>query len=342
MSQKVKRKDQIGTKVGGKSRYRNFFLTRNFKNRSNPTPELEPQFLGFRTPPQYAVWKWEKGSKSGILHYHLYMEFNNPISWETVHRLFEGADIRQRRGTQAQAINYVKKPETAVSEVREYGTFIEDKQGQRTDIDEMKEDIYQNGLDLEQIKQKHYSLYLRYHGAIDKMISTRKETIKLRKPEEFNVPLQDLTLPLFIYGLSGTGKTEYAKAHFQNPLVVRHIEDLRSLSSANDGIVFDDMKFYDWDPEDVIHLLDIENSSTLHARFTNVRIPASTKRIFVHNNKDIFYKTRTELLEIGPIEVPLIPLSQAEAIDRRYQEIQVTKMLFNSERHVSKKPKIIL
>ncbi|GJQ69835.1 hypothetical protein Trydic_g13318, partial [Trypoxylus dichotomus] len=51
-----------------------------------------------------------------------------------------------------------------------------------------------------------------------------------------------------LIGRTGLGKTEYALAHFRQPLHVRDDEDWRRLTRRTDGIVLDDLDFRKWSP----------------------------------------------------------------------------------------------
>lgn len=134
-------------------------------------------------------------------------------------------------------------------------------------------------------------------------------------PSDFAEPLKSLDKAILFCGPSNTGKTQFALAHFKHPLLVRHIDQLKTLRPDHDGIVFDDMSFGQWPPESVIHLLDIECESPIHARFKNATIPAGTRRIFTHNTQNPFYKEG-------------IDVEQAKAIDRRFQRYNIHTRLF--------------
>lgn len=127
---------------------------------------------------------------------------------------------------------------------------------------------------------------------------------------EFKLPPLDLTLPAILHGECNCQKTQYAKAHFKNPLVVSTLDELKKFKPGeHDGIVFDDMYFTAkiwnekknmWEPNPnhippnmVIHLLDMEEDRTLGRPIRNkdAFIPAGTRKIFTHNGtnpKDIF------------------------------------------------------
>lgn len=137
--------------------------------------------------------------------------------------------------------------------------------------------------------------------------------------EDFLRPL--LPLPrdksILLYGPSGTGKTHYACAHFANPLVVSHVDDLKHLDLTYDGIVFDDMSFHPRPVEGVIHLVDREFDRAIHCRNTNAKIPKGIPKIFTHNTKNPFYA-----------ENPGPTAEQRTAVSRRLDVWHVPGKLF--------------
>jgi len=91
----------------------------------------------------------------------------------------------------------------------------------------------------------------------------------------------------FIHGTSDCGKTQWAKAHFKNPLVCRDTDDLKNfVPGHHDGIVFDDMSFAHWPRTSVIHLLDWDEDSSIRCRNTNALIPRHTPKIFCANTEE--------------------------------------------------------
>jgi len=130
--------------------------------------------------------------------------------------------------------------------------------------------------------------------------------------EQFTQEPLDLAKAVLLTGPSGCGKTQFAKAHFTNPLFIRNGDKLRDFRTEHDGIVFDDMSFTHWPPETVIHLLDMDEDSDIHCRYSNALIPAGTKRIFIHNGSpaDVFPPGRTA--------------AQSAAIERRYEHVEIT------------------
>lgn len=107
---------------------------------------------------------------------------------------------------------------------------------------------------------------------------------------------------LLLYGATGTGKTEYAKALIgEGYLLIRHMDQLKELTSETTGIIFDDMSFFHWPRESCIHLLDLNNDSGINVKHGCVTIPAGLPRIFTSN-----FDRHT-----------IFPVDTAGAIDRR-------------------------
>jgi len=134
-------------------------------------------------------------------------------------------------------------------------------------------------------------------------------------PTDFCRELLPLDKATLITGSSGTGKTQFALAHFKNPLLVSHIDKLKTLTPDHDGIVFDDMSFTHWPAESVIHLLDFECEREIHVRYGTVTIPANIRKIFTHNKKNPFY-------EFDCAD------EQKVAIERRYNRVEITDFLY--------------
>jgi len=103
----------------------------------------------------------------------------------------------------------------------------------------------------------------------------------LASPEGFRV--------LFVYGTSGTGKTEWAVHQFERPLLVRSLDQLHWLSRCvgenpmYDGFILDDVNLERLEPEDVIQLVEFERDSCVRLRYRDATIPARTRRIICSN-----------------------------------------------------------
>jgi len=102
------------------------------------------------------------------------------------------------------------------------------------------------------------------------------------------LPLTNNFHTLYVWGGTGTGKTQWAIHCFNAPLLVRTLDKLRDFDPAvHDGIVFDDVHFAggpaQLDLTQCIHLLDWEEESTLKIRYYDGCIPRHTKKIFTSN-----------------------------------------------------------
>jgi len=134
--------------------------------------------------------------------------------------------------------------------------------------------------------------------------------------DKFNHEPMVLDKPVLLHGGTGLGKTQFALAHFKNPLVVSHIDKLKNLSPDHDGVVFDDMAFKHWPKEAVIHLLDKEVDRDINVRYGTVNIPKNTVKVFTHNTSNPFYNAD----DITP--------DQQEAIERRFNRVHVINKLY--------------
>lgn len=101
-------------------------------------------------------------------------------------------------------------------------------------------------------------------------------------------PIEENFETLIFIGDSGIGKTQFAKAHFNNPLLVSHIDQLRNFESGEyDGIIFDDMDFNHLPRTSQIHLTDFDEDRHIHARYNAALIPAGTRKIFTANTMPV-------------------------------------------------------
>lgn len=157
-----------------------------------------------------------------------------------------------------------------------------------------------------------------YGEAIERNLRKRKyETyIPKFKLTDFNIPPVDFEeKAVLMWGDTHLGKTQFALANFTNPLLVGHFDDLKRLRKENDGIVFDDMSFKHMPFDSVKHLLDWDETRSIHCRFSNAVIPANTRKIFCSNSENPFYELT-------------IPMADRDAIESRLKRINVTDKLF--------------
>ena len=140
---------------------------------------------------------------------------------------------------------------------------------------------------MELLAEKAPKIYYLHGSKIEPMLTKKigNPQPKLFTLEDFNQPALELELPTVLHGKTDCGKSAFAKAHFDRPLIVRRRDDLKQMSGAYDGIIFDDCNFRDWTPEDAICLLDWDEERSLPARYSDARVQADIPIIFTTNRK---------------------------------------------------------
>lgn len=152
---------------------------------------------------------------------------------------------------------------------------------------------------LELIKSEKPRDFLLYGDRLRKNMEDHMQS-KRRRPEPPSLSSWQISLvpdwrkALIFHGVPGIGKTRLAMTMGRNPLMIRHIDALRKMDSMTDLLVFDDMNFSQWPRSSIIHLLDMEDDSPVHMRYTNVTIPAGMRRIFTTNEKDVMFGTHLD------------------------------------------------
>jgi len=94
---------------------------------------------------------------------------------------------------------------------------------------------------------------------------------------------------LQIYGDVGLGKTEWACAQFENPLLVTTRDTLKAFKPGfHDGIVLDKMRFNDWTVTDAEQLTEYHQPVQIKVLYGKADIPKRTLKIVVTNAKDVW------------------------------------------------------
>jgi len=111
---------------------------------------------------------------------------------------------------------------------------------------------------------------------------------------------------LILWGETGLGKTSMAKILVPKPaLMVSHLDDLKKFRSGyHKGIIFDDVSIRHIPETGQIHLLDYNDTRSIHVRYGTVLIPKNTPKIFTCNE---------------------FPVSDIPAIQRRIVHIKCSK-----------------
>lgn len=253
------------------------------------------------TPPEwnpslnYGIGQMELGS-NGSTHWQIYLENNTATSLTQWKLLLNSkqAHVETRKGTALQAIEYCKKEETRLHgpvTSFEFGTPQESTKRKSPDSPYKKALnclSYSDSIAI--IKEEAPRDYVIYHNQVTSTLKkifkqTWKKTPGLVfKQEIFPMELLNTRAVIFL-GRSGMGKTQFAIHHFQNPLIVSHIDDLKNLNPTIDGIIFDDMNFQHWPPTSCIHICDMDLPRSINVKYGTIEIPAGTPRIFTSNRE---------------------------------------------------------
>lgn len=265
---------------------------------------------------RYAVFQLEE-----VEHRHLqgYLELSAPqrLSWLKAN-ISATAHWEASRGSREEARNYCMKEESRVDGPWEYGNFDLGGQGKRNDISAVCTRIAE-GATLTQIAKEYPAEYVKFYKGFEQLQKKLNPTVTkpLYKLTDFKEDPLDISKTCIVLGPPGIGKTQFALAHFNAPLLVTHMDVLAEFDpTVHDGIVFDDMSFTHLHNEARIHIVDYENPRDLHVRYTTARIPAYTHKIICHNgNPHPFYDDKLQGYQL-------------EAVRRRVNEYTYYDRLF--------------
>lgn len=312
------------TRTMEKRKCRNWWVIKWFNDRETALawePPAKPKL-------KYCCWRVHECPTTKKIHAHILFQFQSGgVKFKTLEnkgynniKWVKQEDLAKKRGYCVDD-NHKKDgtPKGVIAPLKEIGQWSAPrvkKNMQEVYTDAFAARTYEEGVN---IILEHLPRDYALHGdSIDRNLLKRKLEFEIPKYQltDFNIPpIEFEEKAVLMWGDTHLGKTEFALAHFKNPLLVRHIDDLKKLRPQHDGIVFDDMSFTHWPKDNVKHLLDWNRTSTIHCRFSNAKIPAKTKKIFCSNSENPFY-------EIG------ILISDRDAIESRLKRINVTDRLF--------------
>lgn len=263
--------------------------------------------------------------EAGNPHAQITFGFTNPRSLNAIQTLLpDGANIQIVRNA-VNSIKYCTDENKRSGETYFNGDVPQFSKSQNAWSNELYADALAKGsfnAAMSHIEQTDLTTYILHHKKLFAYFENKfAEGDKSRfKPEDFNRPL--LKLPtkrtLVLIGPTGMGKTQFALAHFQHPLRVTNKQDwTRFKEGVTDGIVLDDVHFNTWQPNTILHTLDVENAVTQDVKYSSVRVPAGIPRIVCINSE-------AELFPEG-----IAPEKKA-AILRRLEIVRITDPLFNT------------
>lgn len=240
---------------------------------------------------RYLAGQQERCPDTGKVHWQAWCQFKRRQRFTGAVKLFPSKqwhlevvkDLEQMK-------KYVQKEDDTTIE----GTFVEfgehSVQGKATAWQDLAESILDKSATKHSLWTEHNSVMsTRFNAAYEmmKVLGAPTDTADY-KLESFDWdPITDWTKTIVLWGQSQIGKTQFALAHFEKPLMISHLDKLTQFDSKiHDGIVFDDMSFTHTPRTAQIHLADQNNSREIHVRYTYASIPAHTKKIFTTNELD--------------------------------------------------------
>lgn len=176
------------------SRSRSWCLTINNYDES----DLD-QILDHMKGVEYGVVGREVGEENQTPHLQIYFRMKNPITFSALKKKFKKAHIEAAKANDFINREYCIK----AGNYTEYGKMS--NQGKRTDLEKIKNDIM-NGKKVDDIVIDNPSIFHQYGRTLTKI-----EDLRMRK-----IFRSEMTIGEWVYGSTGTGKSEYAFKDF-NP-----------------------------------------------------------------------------------------------------------------------------
>jgi len=219
-----------------------------------------------------------------------------------VRKVLPHAHVEACRGTEAENEAYVEKIPTTAGPVESFGAFVIPAPGVSKGMLALEERV-KAGASMEELAEHHFAELVRHHKGVQfvhAICNPKRAHISFHLDEFLWEPENGWgggVGAVIFHGESGIGKTEFALAHFDNPLhVCGSWDQIRNFQPKfHDGIIFDDFDdelqqktgqagqwFTEWDHEQEARVL-----------YDTTTIPRWTKKIFVTNEPGgvIFKKT---------------------------------------------------
>jgi len=116
---------------------------------------------------------------------------------------------------------------------------------------------------------------------------------------------------LVLKGLPNCGKTNWAISQFESPMLICDLDQLKDITPATDGLIFDEMLFEHIPKQGQIYLLDIAMDRTIRTRHSNAVIPRGMPRIFTCNEHEYIFGGNPH-----------------ESVKRRYNTLEITEPMY--------------
>lgn len=265
-------------------RGRHFMVVIPHKNSTKVFSELERKCA-------YYIGQQELG-QNGSLHYQLTIGFAYQKTISAVSKMIGIQTVEIVRDLRS-SIMYCTKLETRIGDIIEFGDIP------NTDY------AGHNKLVLEASQKNSYEEAMAYLEDADLMFFlSHKKTIgpwlagkfkedvdaPLYEMSQFNKhAITDFSKTVVLIGPTGVGKTQYALAHFKNPLLIRDKNDYIRYNRHTDGLIFDDLSFISWNAMTFLHMVENETPITQDVKFGHVRIRAKIPKFILVNSEELLW-----------------------------------------------------
>lgn len=239
---------------------------------------------------KYCIGQWEIGDQ-GTKHFQCAFGFNITKRVSTVINLIQEERIEHTRDVD-KAIKYCTKEEGRIGDIISWGEIPRKKKDDSNEL--LSQAVKMGTVDdaLECVKEKDAYFYMMHKKQLVNYFTEElwKGDEALYKPEDFNIPLKkDFSKTLVFIGPTGIGKTQYALAHFKEPLHVRDKVDYARYTTRTDGIVMDDINTAGWNALTFLKLIEIETAVSQDIKYGSIRIEANTPRIICCNSEELLW-----------------------------------------------------
>lgn len=226
------------------------------------------------------------GDGSGTHHLQGYLEATHSIRLPQLKNWQPTAHFEIRRGTRKQALKYVTKQDTRVTNTsptvigigeEEFGRLINSSNGTKTNseiLTEIQTKIQEGATD-EQIADEYFEVWVKYHVAISKY--------RVLKTTQRNWQCETI----IIWGPTGTGKSRYALEHYPGAYWKQRSQWWDGYMD-HDTIIIDE--FYGWIPYDLLLRLCDRYPLLLEVKGGQVQCTAKTIIITSNNAIHTWYR----------------------------------------------------
>lgn len=239
----------------------------------------------------YYIGQQEKGP-GGSVHYQLVFGFPYQKTVSAVTKLLNVRSVEIVRDLR-KSIMYVTKVETRIGDIIEFGDVpsTEHAGHNRLVQDASLKDSYEEAM--KYLEENDLMFFLTHKKTIGPWLSAKfKEDVDvpLYDIQEFNKSkFTNFSKTLVLIGPTGVGKTQFALAHFKNPLLIRDKNDYIRYNRHTDGIIFDDLSFNSWNPMTFLHMVENETPITQDVKFGHVRIRARIPKFILVNSEELLW-----------------------------------------------------